>query len=342
VAVAKALQAQADIEVVFCGTRRGVEARVIPEHGWKLELLDIRPITGTGGARALRAAFIATRATARSIGLIRALEPRAVMSVGGYASGPVTLAAAVLGVPIAVLEPNSTVGLANRMLAPFARRAYIAWDQAGVHFRARVRRCYGVPLREGFYPRPYAAHGTARVLVMGGSQGAAAINERLPDALARVMAAVPTLEILHQTGRGREESVRAAYARRQLQRVTVVPFLDDVAQAVSDADLVVARAGAVTIAEIAAIGRASVLVPYPHAAADHQAKNAEALSRGGGAVSIRQDAADVVRLAAEIERLLTEEPVRVAMANASRAHGRPNAARDVAADLLALVTSGGP
>jgi UDP-N-acetylglucosamine--N-acetylmuramyl-(pentapeptide) pyrophosphoryl-undecaprenol N-acetylglucosamine transferase len=190
-------------------------------------------------------------------------------------------------------------------------------------------------LRSGFAPRPYAARGTARVLVMGGSQGAAALNERMPSVLARLRD-VPGLAVLHQAGRDRDGAVREAYGREHLPSVEVVPFIDDVAKALGDADVVVARAGAATLAEITTVGRAAVLVPFPHAADDHQARNAEALARSGGAVCVLQRDADPGRLAAEIGRLLRDDAARVAMSDASRASGRPRAAEDVANDLLDL------
>jgi UDP-N-acetylglucosamine--N-acetylmuramyl-(pentapeptide) pyrophosphoryl-undecaprenol N-acetylglucosamine transferase len=279
---------------------------------------------------------VASRATAHALGLVARLAPSAVLSVGGYAAGPVSLAAAARGVPVTVFEPNSTVGLTNRLLAPFTRRAYLAWQSVAPRFRRAAVRMTGVPLRGGFTPRPYAAKGTARVLVMGGSQGAAALNERMPAAMARVLREVPTLDVLHQAGRDRDEDVRAAYGRESVERVSVVPFLDDVAREIAGADVVVARAGAVTVAEIAAVGRAALLVPFPFAADDHQAKNAESLAAAGGAVAVRQEAADSVRIALELSRLLRDDAARTAMADAARAHGRPGAALDVATDLLQL------
>jgi UDP-N-acetylglucosamine--N-acetylmuramyl-(pentapeptide) pyrophosphoryl-undecaprenol N-acetylglucosamine transferase len=335
IAVAEALQQLADVDVVFCGTARGLEARVIPARGWRLETVDVRPIKGGGPREALRAALVAARATAASVRLVRSLRPRAVLSVGGYAAGPVALAAALLRVPVAVLEPNRVAGLANRLLAPVAKRAYVAWGETGRSFRPSARRTSGVPLRSGFGPRPYAARGTARVLVLGGSQGAAALNERVPTAAAR-LAGIAGLEFLHQAGRGRDGAVREAYAQEGVVAATVVPFVDDVARAIAEADVLVARAGAVTLAEITAIGRAAILVPFPHAADDHQAQNAEALARVGAAVCLRQEAATVERLAREVERLLRNDSARTAMAAASRARGRPSAAHDVAADLLEL------
>jgi UDP-N-acetylglucosamine--N-acetylmuramyl-(pentapeptide) pyrophosphoryl-undecaprenol N-acetylglucosamine transferase len=335
-AVAAALRTMADVNVVFVGTARGLEARVIPERGYALELLDVQPMKGGGPARAVKGAVIAARETLRAVRLVRRLKPSAVLSVGGYAAGPVSLAAALLGVKLAVLEPNSVVGFANRMLAPLASRAYVAWaDTAGV-FRGGRARVVGVPLREGFTPSKYVAReGVARVLVMGGSQGAHALNERMPFAISRVRSAIPGVEIVHQAGRDRDASVRDLYARESVE-ASVVPFVDDVPAAIAKADVVVARAGASTVAEIASVGRASILVPFPHAADDHQAKNADSLANAGAAVVIRQESADAVRIASELVRLLSDGALRTQMANAARAHGKPDAARDVAHDLLDL------
>ncbi len=336
IAIVEAMQAIGPVDVVFCGTARGIEARVIPRRGWRLEVLDVEPIQGRGAAQAARAIAVATRATARALGLLGRLRPSAVLSVGGYAAGPVALAAVLRRLPVAVLETNRVVGLTNRVIAPFARRAYLAWEETGHRFRAEARRTYGVPVWSGFTPRPYAPRGTARVLVMGGSQGAAALNERMPQALALLANTVKGLTVVHQSGTGRDEEVARAYASLGVERVVVAPFLEDVAGAIADADLVVARAGAGTIAEIAAVGRASILVPLPGAADDHQGVNAEGFSHAGAAVTVRQEHADAKRLASEIARVLLDDVTRASMAATARAQGRPAAAEDVAADLFAL------
>jgi UDP-N-acetylglucosamine--N-acetylmuramyl-(pentapeptide) pyrophosphoryl-undecaprenol N-acetylglucosamine transferase len=332
------MQALADIDVVFCGTERGLEHRIVPERGFRLECLHVVPIKGGGPIKAARGTLVAIGATTQAFALVRSLRPSAVLSVGGYAAGPVSLAAALAGTPLAVLEPNSVAGLANRILAPLAKRAYLAWgDMAGVRRRA-VRR-YGVPLRPGFAPRPNHPRGHSSLLVLGGSQGAAGLNERIPAAVARV-AHLHAVRVVHQAGRGRDAPVRESYARLNVRDVSVTPFVDDVAAAIADADVVVARAGAVTLAEISAIGRAALLVPFPHASDDHQTKNAEALVRRGAAIALKEADADVDRLTAELHRLLTDEATRVAMADASRHLGRPEAAYDVAADLLGLAGVG--
>jgi UDP-N-acetylglucosamine--N-acetylmuramyl-(pentapeptide) pyrophosphoryl-undecaprenol N-acetylglucosamine transferase len=301
-----------------------------------LELLDVRPIKGVGPAKAFASALIAGRETARAYWRVRRLRPDVVLSIGGYAAGPVALAATMSGVPLALLEPNSVPGLTTRLLAPAAREAYVAFEEARAQLRARAVRVFGVPIRSAFSPRPYRAGSTRRVLVMGGSQGAAALNERLPLALAELARGEPRLEVRHQTGAGRADAVRDAYLAGGLPSANVVPFLDDVAGALGWADLVVARAGAVTLAEVTAVGRAIVCVPFPHAADDHQARNAAALERKGAAVVLRQDQATPAALCDAVRGLLADAEARERMALASMTMGHPHAADDVALALLDL------
>jgi UDP-N-acetylglucosamine--N-acetylmuramyl-(pentapeptide) pyrophosphoryl-undecaprenol N-acetylglucosamine transferase len=336
-AVAGALKKLADVDVVFAGSPRGLEKIVVPKHGFALELLEVEPMKGGGPARAIRGALVAAKAMRAARVVVSRLKPAVCLSVGGYAAGPAALACISSGVPVAILEPNSILGFANRVLAPFAKRAYVAWAETAHVFRGGKAHLYGVPLRAGFGPRPYVPHGgPKRVLVLGGSQGAQALNERVPQALADI-GKQHEMFIVHQAGRDREGEVEATYEKAGLRTgVKVVPFLDEVALEMDTADVVIARAGAVTVAEIAAIGRASVLVPFPHAADDHQAKNAMALAELGGSVCIRQEAADASRIAAEVSALLADDEKRVRMATAARDHGRPHAAEDVARDLLGL------
>ncbi len=336
-AVAHALNDLADVRVVFAGSPRGLETKVVPAHGYDLELLDVEPMMGGGPARALRGALVAAKAMRAATGMVGRLQPRAALSVGGYSGGPAALACVRARVPLAILEPNSVLGLANRMLAPFAKRAYVAWAETARGFRPEKARLYGVPLRPGFDPQPYAAPpGRRRLLVLGGSQGSVALNERLPFAIARAAAKVGAIDVVHQTGTDRETAVRAAYQQAGVASAMVVSFVTDVAAQMASADIIVARGGAVTVAEIAAVGRASLIVPFPHAADDHQAKNALALANLGGAICIRQEVADEVRLGHELALLFSDEERRVRMARTALEHGHPRAAEDVARDLLAL------
>jgi UDP-N-acetylglucosamine--N-acetylmuramyl-(pentapeptide) pyrophosphoryl-undecaprenol N-acetylglucosamine transferase len=336
-AVADAVRALADVDVVFAGTKGGLEARIVPQRGYALEFFDVAPMKGGGARRAIRGGVIAGLATLRALRTLRRLAPRAVVSIGGYAAGPASLAALLLRIPVVIVEPNSIVGFANRVLAPFAQRAYVAWDETARRVGVRRARVFGAPIRAGFTPAPYEATASRRVLVLGGSQGAAALNERVPAALAVVGAKVEALEVVHQSGPSREASVADAYARAGFPRATVTPFLADVSGEMRRADLVIARSGASTVAEIAAVGRASILVPFPQAADDHQTKNARALERAGGAVCLPQAGAGVEVLAREIERLLGDAAARKQMASAARTCGKPDAATRIARDLLALL-----
>lgn len=336
-AVADALAANAHVEVIFVGSPRGMEKDLVPARGYRLELLDVEPMKGGGIGRAVRGGVVAARATALAFGLVARLAPRAIVSVGGYAAGPVSLAGVIRRVPLAVLEPNAAMGFANRLLLPFAARAYVAWEEAAKGARTSAVRLSGVPIRPGFVPKPYALSASARrVLVMGGSLGAEALNERVPEALAKISAKQPDLHVVHQTGKGKDEAVRATYARLGLARVTVAPFLDDVASALGAADLVVARSGAGTVAEIAAVGRPALFIPFPFAADDHQAKNADALSRAGGALWLRQEDATADKLAAELGALLADAARLETMADRARKAGKPRAAEWIAHDVLEL------
>lgn len=343
VAVGDAIRAaEPDARVVYVGTARGIEVRVMGERGDELELLEILPLRGGGPRGFARGAVAAARALPAARRLIRRLDARAALSLGGYAGGPVALAARSLGLPIAILEPNSVLGLSNRLLVPLVERAYIAFPETANALRQETVRRFGVPLRRAFARAPYAPRaGRLSLLVLGGSQGAAALNETLPRAIRRAVAAGADVEVVHQTGRDREAAVRALYQDLGLEaRARIVPFIDDVAAALAAADLVVARSGASSVAELCAVGRPAILVPFPFAADDHQMKNARSVERAGGAVALAQAEASEERLAAEIAALAADPVRRARMAEAAASFGAPDAAAHVAADLLALAQRG--
>ncbi len=335
IAVAHALRKlRPDVRLVFVGTERGMESRAVPAEGFELKTLHVLPIRGSGLGGAVRGVVRAARTIPESRALLREVNASGVFSVGGYAAGPVSLAARTLGIPLALLEPNSVIGLANQLIAPFVQRAYTAFRLAEAHFAPSVVMPTGVPLRPGFSPRAYERRrGPVRVLVLGGSQGAKTLNEVLPAALAAVKA---PLRVIHQCGRAHEEAVRAIYAERGADFVEIVPFIDDMPRALADADLVVGRSGAGAVSEICAVGRPSVLVPYPFASGDHQRLNAEALQKEGAAVCVPAADASAARLTREIEALLADAATLPRMAAAARGLGRPDAADVIARDLLAL------
>lgn len=333
VAVADAVRAlDPGVELLFVGTERGLEARAVPERGYALELMRVLPLRGGGVSGFVRGVAQAARSLPAGRALVRRVQPAAVLSVGGYAAGPVSLAAWSLGVPLALLEPNSVIGLANRLVAPLAGRAYTAFPEADRYFRrGRVLRA-GVPLRPGFEPAPYRApEGRVKLLVLGGSQGARTLNEAVPRAIAALGGQV---EVVHQCGRAHAECVEKLYAELGSSSARVVPFIDDMPRALADAELVIGRSGAGAVSEICAVGRPSLLVPYPYAAGDHQRHNAEALVRAGAAASVLDTEATPERLAGEIARLIAAPASLASMAGAARVEGRPDAARAIALDLL--------
>jgi UDP-N-acetylglucosamine--N-acetylmuramyl-(pentapeptide) pyrophosphoryl-undecaprenol N-acetylglucosamine transferase len=257
----------------------------------------------------------------------------------------VSVAARTFGVPLALLEPNGAIGLANRLTAPFVQRAYTAFREAERHFAPNAVLRSGVPIRGGFDPRPYVAPTSAlRVLVLGGSQGAKSLNETVPEALARVRSrAEQPIEVVHQCGPAHGDAVTTRYAELSAaQWARVVPFIDDMPQALTEAHLVIGRAGASAVSEICAVGRPSLLVPYPYAAGDHQRINGEALEADGAARCVVSTEATVDRIAAEVQRFAEEPAVLARMAESAMRRGRPHAARVIAEDLLKLAGLAGP
>lgn len=337
------------LEVSFVGTARGIEARILPKRGERLELLEVTPLKGQGLGARIQSFGRILPAMRNANSLMRAFDPDLVLGVGGYASGPVLLAASLGGRSTAILEQNAHVGMTNRMLARFVDRAYISFAQTEPVFGERKSRLTGNPVRHEFVRHarlaladPEGFESRARtVLVLGGSQGARQLNEEIPRALAGARLASRGLRVVHQTGESMRDQVEAAYAELGVA-ARVVTFIDDMARAYSNAALVIARAGATTLAELCAIGRPSILIPFPFAADDHQAKNAEALQARGAAICIRE--ADLVaeELAAAVDQLLDNPAKRGAMARAAREHGRPDAAAAIVDDILGWLGGAAP
>jgi UDP-N-acetylglucosamine--N-acetylmuramyl-(pentapeptide) pyrophosphoryl-undecaprenol N-acetylglucosamine transferase len=321
-----------DVRLVFVGTSRGIEVNVVPAAGFELELLDVQPLRGGGIAQAWKGAYHAAKSLPLARDLVRRLAPQALLSVGGYASGPVALAAWSASVPVALVEPNSAIGLANRLIARLVRRAYTAFDESARYFTQGSVLRTGVPIRGGFEPSPYEPKRPLRVLLLGGSQGAKALNEAVPRALLEVES---ELSMVHQCGRAHEQAVRALYSELGLTNASIRPYIDDMPRALAEADLVIGRAGASAVAEICAVGRPSLLVPGAFGG-DHQRHNAEALEAAGASVCVLNAEATPARLAQEIDRLASDRDRLTRMAAAARGQGRPEASRSIAEDLLAL------
>jgi len=334
-AVADALKLAApELSLVFVGTERGLESRLVPERGYALEFVNVKPIRGAGVAGALSGAASAALSLPRARALLKRHSPRLVFSVGGYAAGPLALAAKLLGIPVALLEPNADIGLANRWVAPFVTRAYTAFPETQRFFSERVVLETGVPIRHGFVARARSRdHGIPRLLVLGGSQGARTLNEAVPRAISQLGSRA---EVVHQCGAAHEAATRALYAELGLESVArVTPFINDMPEQLAWADLVIGRAGAGATNEICAVGRASLLVPYPFAG-DHQRFNALSLERRGAALTVLAADANPERLTQELRSLLLDPERLERMAENARRLGRPDAAEQIARDVLSL------
>jgi UDP-N-acetylglucosamine--N-acetylmuramyl-(pentapeptide) pyrophosphoryl-undecaprenol N-acetylglucosamine transferase len=315
-------------KVVFAGTARGLETRLVPKAGYALELLPILPLNAVSLARRVRGLAALPWGMLRAAALVRRRRPSAVLGIGGYAGGPVTLLAALLGVKAVLLEPNAKPGFTNRVLRPFVQKAACAYEEARAYFGAKGV-LTGNPVRGGFAALPRKEHRPPlTLLAFGGSQGSRVLNDALVAALPHLPPA-PTLRIVHQTGPAQHAAVAAAYASRG-REAEVVPFVDDMERRFAEADLVLSRSGATTCAELTAAGRAAVLVPFARAADDHQRTNARALAAAGAALMIEEEALSPRPLAHAIAGLVSDPARIAAMEDAARRLGRPDAAARVA------------
>ncbi len=326
-------------EFLFIGTARGLESRIVPSEGFRVEFIISGGLKRVGMASFLRNLFLVPRSFLQSRRLLSAFGPAVVVGVGGYSSGPVVLAGWWHRIPTMIVEPNAIPGLTNRMLARFIDRAALAMSEAGAYFGSKGV-VTGIPVRAEFRDMPARDHraGTFTVLVYGGSQGSHALNATVCAALPRLKELGPRLRIIHQTGGQEIERVRAAYAEAGIDG-NIQPFLPRIYEEFARADLIVSRAGAGTVAEITAAGRAAILVPFPGAADDHQTRNARALEGAGAAQMIPQSELQPGRLVEEIRRYMDHPERLERMEDASRSLARPDAAARIA-DLIESLPGG--
>jgi UDP-N-acetylglucosamine--N-acetylmuramyl-(pentapeptide) pyrophosphoryl-undecaprenol N-acetylglucosamine transferase len=334
-AVAEQLRAQS-IPVSWLGSRGGMESRLVPEHGLPFTGIAVQRLRGQGWRGWLGAPLNLLRAVYEAIGALRRLRPRAALALGGFAAGPGGLAAWLLRVPLVVHEQNRIPGLTNQLLMRLSRRRLFAFG--GPQQERLGAEIVGNPVRQAILDlplqdRPHASS-ERRLLVLGGSQGARYLNDRLPQALAGLDHG--SLQIRHQAGAKHAETTARAYADAGVQ-AQVSPFIADMAQAYAWADLVICRSGALTVSELAAAGVGAVLVPFPFAVDDHQSANAQWLVEAGGAVVLQEAQTDVERLAEVLQALLSDSQKLAAMAAASRALAPVGAAERVAQACLEVV-----
>jgi UDP-N-acetylglucosamine--N-acetylmuramyl-(pentapeptide) pyrophosphoryl-undecaprenol N-acetylglucosamine transferase len=339
-AIAGALKSDYDAEVCFIGTARGMETRLVPQAGYALELIEVGQLNRVSLATKLKTMVALPRGILHCLGLLRRWRPEAVVGVGGYASGPAMLAALILRVPTLAFEPNAVPGMANRLIGKRISAAAVNFAPTRAYFRnAEVT---GIPVRAEFFalaPRP--PQSAPRLLVMGGSQGARALNQKMPQVAKALLDAVPGLTILHQAGARHAETTQAAYAASGAppDRWRVQPFLEDMPSQFAASDLILARSGASTVAELAASGKPSLLVPFPQAADDHQRKNAEVLVEGDAAVMLLEQDMTDARLLDTLSGLLSNPSKLQEMATRARTFAYPRAAARIAEMVAGLASS---
>jgi UDP-N-acetylglucosamine--N-acetylmuramyl-(pentapeptide) pyrophosphoryl-undecaprenol N-acetylglucosamine transferase len=319
-------------DVLFVGTSRGLEARVVPAAGYKLELIDAAALKGMGLWRALIGLFRVPLAMWQSRKILRRYQPDVVVGVGGYASGPAVLMAWLMRVPTCVQEQNALPGLTNRVLGRFVDAVFISFPEAKREFPSSRTRLLGNPIRRELmdnFLRAKAQHPKFQLLVFGGSQGAHTINTTVPAAAALLKDLQEQVAIIHQTGKKDTEAVKEAYKATAVE-VQVVEFIDDMSKAYAYADLVICRAGATTLAELTVCKKPSILIPFPFAADNHQEINARSLAEAGAAVMLREAELTPEKLAETIRDLFQNRDKLLKMEKAAGLMGRPEAAKEIA------------
>ena len=313
-------------EILFVGTRRGLESKILPREGFKLELTKGSALKGVSASQRLKSLaglplnFVAARR------ILKRFRPDVVIGVGGYSSGPTLLMAVLLRIPTMVVEPNAMPGFTNRVLARWVDAAALTFEDALKYFGERGR-VTGNPIRNEFALLKKKERGERlSVLIFGGSQGAHAINTAMVEALRLLAPDRERLDITHQTGERDFEMVKRGYAEAGFDTADVRPFIEDMANRFENADVLVCRSGATTAAEVAAAGKAAIFVPFPFATDDHQRKNAEAFARVGAGRMILQQELTAERLAEEIKKLIAAPDEIDRMEVASRKLGRPDSA----------------
>jgi UDP-N-acetylglucosamine--N-acetylmuramyl-(pentapeptide) pyrophosphoryl-undecaprenol N-acetylglucosamine transferase len=327
-AIAQQLKKQFAAEVMFIGTPRGIETRLVPQAGFPLELIKVGALKNVSLMTRAKTMFDLPRALWTSGRVLSDYNPDVVIGVGGYASGPAMLAAIRRRIPTLAFEPNVVPGFANRLVARWVSAAAVHFEETCEYFpNCKIT---GVPVREAFFHIPAKAPGAApTLLVFGGSQGAHAINRAMTESLPGLRARIPQIHIIHQTGQHDDASVLAAYQQSGISS-EVHKFIDDMPGIFARADLLVCRSGASTVGEITAAGKPAIFVPFPRAADDHQNRNARALERAGAAVVVEESNLEAAYLVDTIAALLGDPRHLRNMSSAAKSLAHPNALQEIA------------
>jgi UDP-N-acetylglucosamine--N-acetylmuramyl-(pentapeptide) pyrophosphoryl-undecaprenol N-acetylglucosamine transferase len=315
-------------QVVFVGTQRGIEARLIPEAGFPLETIRSAGLKGIGGVKLVRNVAKLVPSMLDSFSILRRHKFVAALGVGGYAAGPVMLAAVLRGLPTVVFEPNAEPGFTNRVLAGMVKRIATAYEAPTKRW-GRKATLTGIPVRPEFFSIPARLPVEPfHILITGGSQGASIINRTLISAVDLIFPQKNRISIVHQTGERDYNAVREAYARREIN-AEVLPFIGNMSERFSQADLIVCRAGAITAAEVAAAGRVAIFIPFGASTDSHQLRNAQEMQRAGAARVITEPELTAERLTQEIFSVLDHPAELQAMAARGRSLSKPRAVQDI-------------
>jgi UDP-N-acetylglucosamine--N-acetylmuramyl-(pentapeptide) pyrophosphoryl-undecaprenol N-acetylglucosamine transferase len=332
-AIAQQLKKQFDAEVLFIGTARGIETRLVPQAGFLLELIQVGALKNVSLMTRAKTIFDLPRAIATSSRMLSEFDPEVVIGVGGYASGPAMVAAIRRRLPTLAFEPNVVPGFANRMIARWVSAAAVHFEETCRYFpNCRVT---GVPVRSAFFDIPAKNQGPPTLLVFGGSQGARAINQAMMESLAGLRAKIPGIHIIHQTGQRDYDQVLAAYQRSGISG-EVHKFIDDMPGTFGRADLLVCRSGASTVGEITAAGKPAIFVPFPAAADDHQNVNARALERVGAAVVVEESNLGAAYLVDTIAALIGDSGRLQSMSAEAKTLAHPRAVEEIAEMVVRL------
>jgi len=326
-AIAQQLKKQFDAEVLFIGTARGIETRLVPQAGFPLELIQVGALKNVSLMTRAKTMFDLPRAIAACSRMLTQFDPEVVIGVGGYASGPAMVAAIRRRLPTLAFEPNVVPGFANRMVARWVSAAAVHFEETCKYFpRCQVT---GVPVRSAFFSIPPKNGGVPTLLVFGGSQGARAINQAMIESLAGLREKIPGIHVIHQTGQRDYDHVLAAYQQSGISG-EVHKFIDDMPGTFGRADLLVCRSGASTVGEITAAGKPAIFVPFPAAADDHQNVNARALERAGAAVVVEESNLGAAYLVETIVALMGDLGRLRSMSDAARSLAHPKAVEEIA------------
>lgn len=321
-------------EILFVGAAGGVETRIAPKEGFEMETLKVTGMKGKGIAQKMASAARFVSATMEGRRIVRRFAPDVVLGVGGYASGPVCAAAVITGTPLALAEQNALPGMTNRWLGGFAKKAFVTWAESLSWFPEGVGMVTGNPIRPEFHDvKRSRTDERLGILVIGGSQGATSMNKAMTQAVPTLNVFGERIRVVHQTGAKDIEAVRSAYSCATFPWEAEV-FLNDMPQRLADADIVISRSGAGAVAEICAVGRAAVYVPFPHAADDHQTKNAEALVKSGVALMTPDRDFNAEAVADLVKRFVEDKEGLAVMAAKAASLAKRDAARIIADELM--------